>query len=334
MQSVQLPYPQVGHEDVLLRVLIIGLCGTDLNTYRGLNPLVAYPRVPGHEIGAIIERCGPGVPSDWKPGMVVTCSPYTNCGTCSACDKGRFNACKFNQTLGVQRDGALTEFIVITWNKLFDTTGMSASACALVEPLAVGFHAAARGNPQPADTVVVIGAGVVGLGAIAGAARRNATRVVAVDVNDRKLDLARKAGATDGINVTRHDIQQSLLELTGGRGVDVVIEAVGRVDTFLAAVREVCYAGRVVYVGYADKPVTYETKEFLLKELSIEGSRGSTPEDLRNVIRTLQSGNFPVSDTITQTVPMDGVSDAMRHWDSNPGEITKIQVQISELPNT
>jgi threonine dehydrogenase-like Zn-dependent dehydrogenase len=322
----------MGHEDVLLRVLVIGLCGTDLNTYRGLNPLVSYPCVPGHEIGAVIERCGPGVPGEWKPGMVVTCSPYTNCGTCSACEKGRFNACKFNQTLGVQRHGALTEFVVISWRNLFYAAGLSASACALVEPLAVGFHAAARGDTQPADTVVVIGTGVVGLGAIACAARK-ASRVIAVDVNDRKLDLARKAGASDGINSSVENLHQCLSELTGGRGADVVIEAVGKVDTFLAAVHEVCYAGRIVYVGYANNPVTYDTKEFLLKELSIQGSRGATPEDLRSVIGILQSGTFPASEAVTQTVSLDQVGFAMQEWDTNPGEVTKIQVQVSEPPN-
>lgn len=322
----------MGHEDVLLRILVIGLCGTDLNTYRGLNPLVSYPRVPGHEIGAVIEQCGPGVPGEWKPGMVVTCSPYTNCGNCSACDKGRFNACKFNQTLGVQRDGALTEFAVISWRKLFYAAGLSASACALVEPLAVGFHAAVRGDSQPADTVVVIGTGVVGLGAIACAAR-TASRVIAVDVNERKLDLARKAGASDGINSSVKNLHQSLWKLTDGRGPDVVIEAVGKMDTFLAAVHEVCYAGRVVYVGYANNPVTYETKEFLLKELSIQGSRGSTPEDLRSVIGILQSGTFPASETVTQMVSLDKVGSAMQEWDTNPGEVTKIQVQVSDPPN-
>lgn len=333
IRLIELTQPAVGPEDVLLRVLVIGLCGTDLNTYRGQNPLVSYPRVPGHEIGAVIEQCGSEVPEQWKPGMIVTCSPYTHCGACSACGKGRFNACKFNQTLGVQRDGALTEFVAISWRKLFYAAGLKPSACALVEPLAVGYHAVARGDMQPGDTVVVIGAGMVGLGAISGAAQMQASRVIAVDVSEQKLDLARKAGATDGINSTSTDLHQSLLELTDGRGADLVIEAVGKVDTFLAAVSEACYGGRIVYVGYANRPVTYETKEFLLKELSIQGSRGSSPEDFQNVIAVLQSEVFPISETITHTISLDQVSSTMQDWDSRPGEFTKIQVQVSDSPN-
>ena len=332
MRLVELTAPAVGPDDVLLRVLVIGLCGTDLNTYRGLNPLVSYPRVPGHEIGAVIEQCGSEVPEQWKPGMIVTCSPYTSCGVCSACGKGRFNACKFNQTLGVQRDGALTELVAISWRRLFYAAALKPPACALVEPLAVGFHAAARGDVQPGDTIVVIGTGVVGLGAISGAAQRQAARVIAVDVSDQKLDLARKAGATDGINSTTTDLHQSLLELTAGQGADLVIEAVGKVDTFLSAVDEVCYAGRVVYVGYANRPVPFETKHFLLKELSIQGSRGSTPEDFLNVMAVLQNDAFPISETITHTISLDQVSTVMQDWDSNPGEFTKIQVQVSDPP--
>ena len=332
IEQAELAPPQLSPQDVLLRVLVVGLCGTDLNTYRGLNPLVSYPRVPGHEIGAVIEQCGPEVPVEWKPGMVVTCSPYSSCGTCSACEKGRFNACKYNQTLGVQRDGALTEYLAVSWRKLFYAPGMTAAECALVEPLAVGFHAASRGNPQPTDTVLVIGNGVVGLGAIAGAARLGARQVIAVDVSDSKLRLALKAGATASINSSTGDLQASLMRLTEAKGADIVIEAVGKAETFLAAVDHVCYAGRVVYVGYASQPVTYETKHFLLKELSIEGSRGSTPQDLQTVIDILREGAYPVRETITHTVSFDKTSAALADWDANPGDVTKIQIQVSESP--
>jgi threonine dehydrogenase-like Zn-dependent dehydrogenase len=262
--------------------------------------------------------------------MIVTCSPYSSCGDCSACDKGRFNACKYNQTLGVQRDGALTEYIAVPWRKLFYGPGLSAAHCALVEPLAVGFHAAIRANPQPTDTVVVIGTGVVGLGAIVGAVRMKARRVIAVDVSDSKLHLAREAGATISINSSAGNLHHSLMELTDGRGADVVIEAVGKVETFLAAVDQVCYAGRVVYVGYASQPVTYDTKQFLLKELSIQGSRGSTPKDMQSVIDILHDGAYPAQETITQTVSFDQTSSALRDWDANPGDFAKIQVQVSQ----
>lgn len=324
----ELPMPSPGSGEVLLRIAIIGYCGSDLNTYRGLNPLVSYPRVPGHEIGATIEACGPGVPAEWKPGMAVTCSPYTSCGKCAACRKERFNACQFNQTFGVQREGALTEFVVVPWQKLFYAPGLGVSEYAMVEPLAVGFHAVDRGRVQAGETVLVLGAGMIGLGAIAGAGLARGARVIAADVDDAKLALARKAGAAETINSRTEDLHQRLGELTGGLGPDVVIEAVGLAETFVAAVTEVCYAGRIVYIGYAKAPVSYETKYFLLKELDIMGSRGSTPKDFQDVITLLQSGRYPIPETITRTVPFAEAGTAMAEWDANPAAITKIQIQV------
>src|SRR5919107_6345879 len=131
--------PSLADGDVLLRVRTVGFCGSDLNTYRGLNPLVSYPRIPGHELAGTVERVGAAVPpGHLHAGMQVTVVPYTACGRCTACRSGRTNACRDNQTLGVQRDGALTEWIAVPWEKVLDAHGLSPRELALVEPLAVG----------------------------------------------------------------------------------------------------------------------------------------------------------------------------------------------------
>ena len=159
----EIPVPAPGGGEVLLRVRMVGLCGSDINTWRGKNPLVRLPRIPGHEIAATVEAVGAGVPESIAIGAPVTVSPYTACGECPACRRGRANACRANQTLGVQRDGALTEYIVAPWQKLISTADLSLRELCLVEPLSVGFHAAARGRVAASDTVVVIGCGAVGL---------------------------------------------------------------------------------------------------------------------------------------------------------------------------
>ena len=240
----------------------------------------------------------------------------------------RFNACQFNQTFGVQRDGALTEFIVVPWSKLFYAPNLMVAEYALVEPLAVGFHAVDRGSVQADDTVLVLGAGMIGLGAISAAGLVRGAKVIAVDVDDCKLALARRAGAAATINSSKESLHERVAELTDGRGPHVAIEAVGLAETFLAAVDEVCYAGRVVYIGYAKTPVCYETKKFLLKELDIKGSRGSTPKDFDDVIRMLGTGRYPTSETVTWTVDISGAADAMSAWNANPGAFTKIHIQL------
>ena len=319
--------PEPGPGEVLLRVRMVGLCGSDINTYRGRNPLVELPRIPGHEIAATIEAAGEGVPAGFRRGLSVTLSPYTACGTCPSCRRGRPNACRANQTLGVQRDGALTEYIVAPWQKLVEAPGLSLRELCLVEPLSVGFHAAARGRVGEADTVAVLGCGAVGLGAVAGAAFRGA-RVIAVDIDDTRLAVARKAGAKESINPSSAPLDQRLRELTAGDGPGVVIEAVGSPPTFRAAVEMVAFTGRVVYIGYAKEPVTYETKLFVQKELDILGSRNALVEDFKDVVRMLTAGRFPVEETISRVVPVESAGEAFADWDRNPAAFTKILVEV------
>lgn len=316
---------QAAEDEVLLAVRWVGLCGSDLNSYRGRNPLVTYPRIPGHEIGAVIAEANPRFP-EWKAGMAVTVSPYTNCGACAACRRGRPNACRNNETLGVQRDGALTEFVAVKAERLFRAE-LSLKELCLVEPLTVGFHAAARGRVGATDTVVVFGCGGVGLGAVAGSAFRGA-RVIGVDVDDEKLATARKAGAAQTVNTAKDNLHAALMALTDGRGPDVCIEAIGLPQTFRAAVEEVAFTGRVVYIGYAKEEVAYETRLFVQKELDILGSRNAQPEDFHAVIAMLEAKRFPVEETVTHTATLEEAPALLEAWSKEPVRFGKIQIEV------
>src|SRR2546421_7437685 len=210
------PEPVATNGNILLKVQMVGLCGSDLNSFRGLNPLVSFPRIPGHEVCATVVQGASGL----AEGTDVALSPYTSCGQCASCRRGRFNACAFNQTLGVQRDGALTEFITMPPEKLFAAPKLSLKELCLVEPLTVGFHAVARGRVTSTDKIAVFGCGGVGLGAIAASDFTRAT-VIAVDLDDAKLEIARQAGAQHAINTRRESLHDRLFELTGGLGPGV-----------------------------------------------------------------------------------------------------------------
>jgi threonine dehydrogenase-like Zn-dependent dehydrogenase len=257
-------------------------------------------------------------------GVDVTLSPYTSCGKCASCRRGRPNACQFNETLGVQRDGAATEYIVVPCERIYPAKLTLKELC-LVEPLTVGFHAVARGRVTAEDTVAVLGCGGVGLGAVAASGFRGA-RTIGVDMDDDKLHTARAAGATHSINTAREDLHQRLAELTDGRGPDVVIEAIGLPQTFRAAVEEVAFTGRVVYIGYAKEPVSYETRLFVQKELDISGSRNALPEDFRDVIRMLEEHRFPVEDAVSSIVTMNEAPQALAAWSENPSRVKKIMM--------
>jgi len=322
---VDIAPPETDPQHATMRVRRIGMCGTDLSTFLGKNPLVTYPRIPGHEVAATLER----VPTNnlgLLEGINVTLSPYTSCGVCSSCRQGRVNSCKRNQTLGVQRDGAMMESIAMPLEKLYAAPLPIEELC-LVEPLTVGCHAVSRGRVTADDVVAIYGCGGVGLGAVSAAAFRGA-KVIGIDIEDRKLEVARRAGARETIHSLRENVHARLEELTNGHGPDVVIEAIGRPETFRAAVEEVAFSGRVVYIGYAKEHVSYETRLFVQKELDILGSRNALPRDFEEVIRMLEAGRFPVTESITATVPLNEAPEILKAWSENPAAFSKIMVTM------
>ena len=223
LRVVTLPEPQPAAGEVKLRLHYVGFCGSDLNTFLGRNAMAKAEVIPGHEIGATIEALGEGCPDTLHVGQTVTVNPYTACGLCAACRNGRPNACQHNETLGVQRDGAMREFFCVPWQKVIPVEGITVRDAALIEPMSVGFHAVSRGMVTDTDTVVVFGCGMVGLGAVIRSVQRGAV-VIAVDLSTEKLQLAREAGATYTINSAEEDLQERVLAYTGGLGAAVVIE--------------------------------------------------------------------------------------------------------------
>ncbi len=330
LNIIDIPAPQqpVGGE-VLLRMNYVGFCGSDINTFMGRNTMALNPVIPGHEIGAVIEAVGPDVPEGLRPGMVVTCNPYTNCGKCASCRNGRVNACQHNETLGVQRNGAMKELIIMPWEKVIPAGLLTPRTCALVEPMSVGFHAVSRAQVTDIDVVLVIGCGMVGMGAVVRSVQRGAT-VVAADIDDEKLALAKKMGANYVINTRTEDVHARLLEMTSGFGPDVVIEAVGSTQTYQMAVDEVAFTGRVICIGYAKAEVSFQTKYFVQKELDIRGSRNAQPSDFRAVIHYLEKGTCPVDELITKVIKPQDALQTMQWWSQNPGKVFRILVDFTQ----
>ena len=327
VETVELPVPEAGTGEVLLRMEYVGFCGSDLNTYRGANAMAKSPVIPGHEIGAVIEAVGAGVPDFLKAGMNVTVNPYTACGTCPSCQRGRPNACRNNQTLGVQRDGAMREYMAVPWEKVIPAGTLSTRDSALVEPMSVGFHAVSRGSVIDTDTVMVIGCGMVGLGAVVRAALRGAT-VIAADIDDEKLIIAKQMGAKYGLNTMAPDFREQLAQVTGGDGPDVVVEAVGSPATYRLAVDSVAFTGRVVCIGYSKSDVTFETRLFVQKELDIRGSRNAEPSDFRAVIRYMDRGGCPAERLVSRIAGWSDAADALSFWNANPGKVFRILLKI------
>lgn len=319
--------PQPGTGEVVVRVHYVGFCGSDLNTYLGRNPMVKLPIVPGHEIGAVVDVVGDGVPENILPGMACTINPYTSCGNCTACRNGRPNACRFNQTFGVQRDGAMCEYKVVPWQKIITDAALTPRQFALIEPMSVGFHAVSRASVCDLDVAMVVGCGMIGIGALVRAALRGA-RVIAVDVDDEKLTLAKQLGAHYTINSATEDVHTRVHEITNGAGADVVIEAVGAPATYQLAIDEVAFTGRVVCIGYAKTAIAFETKYFVMKEIDIRGSRNAMPEDFRAVIEYVKRNPGVVEKFVSGEYPPQQAKEALDGWAADPGKVFRILIKF------
>lgn len=327
IKLVDISAPRFSPEEVMLKIKYAGFCGSDLNTYLGKNPMVKLPIIPGHEIGAVIEAVGSNVPTHLKAGMSCTVNPYTACGNCPSCRNGRPNACQFNQTFGVQRDGAMCEYITLPWNKVIADSAISPKDFCLVEPMSVGFHAVNRAQINDLDIVAVVGCGMIGAGAIVRSSIRGA-KVIAIDVDDAKLALSKQLGASFTVNSLTENVHERLQEITGNQGPDVIVEAVGAPPTYQMAINEVAFTGRVVCIGYAKTEIAFETKYFVQKELDIRGSRNAMPEDFRAVMEYLKRGTCPKEKLISGIYPPDKAREAMENWKANPGQVFRILIEF------
>ena len=327
IKLVDIAQPVILPDEVLVKIQYVGFCGSDLNTYSGKNPMVKLPVIPGHEIGGVIKAVGENVPAHLKADMPCTVNPYTACGSCPSCRNGRPNACQFNQTFGVQRNGAMCEYIAVSWGKVIADPAISAKDFCLVEPMSVGFHAVDRGKVTDLDIVMVIGCGMIGIGAIVRAALRGA-KVIAVDVDDAKLELAKRLGAMFTINSQKENVHDRLQSMTNSFGPDAVIEAVGTPVTYQTAINEVAFTGRVVCIGYAKTEIAFETKQFVQKEMDIRGSRNAMPEDFRAVMEYLKRGTCPKEELISGIYLPKQAQDALEQWKENPGRIFRILIKF------
>ncbi len=318
------PTPATG--EVLVRVARVGLCGTDLSTFMGKNPLVSYPRVIGHEIAGTVIGLGSDV-AGWATGDRVAISPYKNCGACAACRHSRPNACRNNETLGVQREGALAEFVAVPTSRLVRSTRLDLDRLALVEPFSVGMHAVQRGRVTADDTVLVIGCGGVGAGAVAGAAGKGA-RVIAFDLEPHKLDLARAFGARETVRATP-EAAAEVLALTAGEGPDVVIEAVGSAATYRLALELVAACGRVVCLGWVKGDVPLEARHFVAKEMDLLGSRNALTE-LDDVVALFESGRIDPLKLVSDRIALDEVPETLARWATGTSGIGKVLVSVAD----
>jgi 2-desacetyl-2-hydroxyethyl bacteriochlorophyllide A dehydrogenase len=320
--------PSPGPGDAVVRVHRVGICGTDFAGYLGKMPFFSYPRIPGHELGVEVVAVGPGV-ANVKPGDRCAIEPYINCQHCYSCDRGHTNCCVNHQTLGVHCDGGLRPLFTIPARKLHASTRLTFDQLALVETLGIGCHAINRAAPKPGEHVLVIGAGPIGLSVIEFAKLSGATTIV-MDVNEQRLAFVRdRMGIEHTIRVAGDGSEMSRFEeLTGGRLGDVVVDATGNSKSMSNAYNYVAFAGRLVWVGITNEPLTFTQPLMHRREMTFLASRNAVAPDFVRIIKLIEDGRLDTKPWITHHAGFDEVIGRFPGWMRPDAGVIKAVVAI------
>lgn len=323
-----IPRPARKPGEALLKLLYGGICGSDLGSYRGTFAYFSYPRTPGHEFSAEIVEIDEN-DRGLKPGMVVVCNPYFNCGECYSCKHGLVNACMSNQTMGVQREGAFSEYITMPLDRIYDGKGLEPMVLAIIEPLCISYHGVKRAGVKGGDKVLIVGAGTIGILA-AVAAKQKGAEVYIADVSRVKLDYAREFGV-DGVVLADgpEAYERAVKEITGGNGFDVTIEAVGLPSTFQNCIDAAAFGGRMVLIGVGKENLDFNFTMIQKKELNVFGSRNALKPDFLELIDLVKEGKIPLKKIITDVYKFDQAPRAFQELNENAGRMLKVMIDFT-----
>ena len=319
--------PAVSEGKAILKVKQIGICGTDLHAFEGTQPYFEYPRILGHELACEIVDIKPN--SEFRIGDKVTFIPYFNCGECVACRNGLTNCCANIKVCGVHVDGGMTEYISVPVQSLVQGRDMSFDELALVEPLAIGAHGVRRGDVRYGEFVLVVGAGPIGL-AVMEFAKIAGARVIAMDMNDRRLDFCKtELKIPYTINPAKVNVMQELKDITNNDMPTVVIDASGSLKAINSEFQYMAHGARYVLVGLQKGEVSFIHPEFHKREASLMSSRNATRADFEYVLNCMSNKLVYPTSLITHRVQFDEVKDKFNTWLDPATGVIKAMVEMN-----
>jgi L-gulonate 5-dehydrogenase len=324
LKIIDMEKPQIKNkDDVLLKIISGGICGSDIGIYNGTNSLATYPRIIGHECAGIVEEIGLGV-TNVKIGDVVAVDPVRSCGKCYACKNGRHNVCSTLEVTGVHRDGGFCEYVVTSEKYVYSTDlGKDNDyLVSLVEPYSIGMEVNNRANIKEKDTVLIMGSGPIGC-CVMQVAKSRGAKVVMTDLVDSRLERAKDMGADIVLNVLKEDLSSKTEEITSNEGFPVIVDTVCSPKSFEQAVELASPAGRVIVLGTTNKVSEIPQVNITKKELDVKGSRLNNhcfPE----VIKGFEMGSLTPKKLCTHVFDYKDVQHALELLQNSPDETCKV----------
>ncbi|MBN9258116.1 MULTISPECIES: zinc-binding alcohol dehydrogenase family protein [unclassified Mesorhizobium] len=303
----------------------VGICGTDYHIFEGKHPFLAYPRVMGHEVSGIVTEQGEGV--DIPVGTPVIINPYLSCGKCIACRHGKPNCCVRIEVLGVHRDGAMCEQILVPAGNLYPANGLSLADAAAVEFLAIGAHAVRRARADAGARALVIGAGPIGLGT-AIFARIAGLDVSLLDMSSERLAFAVGELGFATLDGSRKPVPDLVSDATSGEGFDTVFDATGNTQSVQAAFAHVAHGGTLVLVSVVKDDIVFSDPEFHKREMMLVGSRNALRADFDHVAASIRNGAVPIAKLVTHRTTLDDTPRNLARWAHEKSGLIKAVIEV------
>jgi len=330
LRVMDVPVPQLGSGEALLKVKYAGICGTDTHIYEGTFPLLNYPLVPGHEfVGELVEinTEDPRL-KNFKQGDWFVAQPFFSCYACETCAHGGDNYCNYIKVLGVHTDGSMAEFVKVPAKKLIRVKEESdKKLVSLTEPLSIGVHSITKSDFTIGDTALVIGGGIIGVMIALAARVAGASKVVVCEVNEFRLNFSRELGFTS-IDTNSSDYLEQLMALTYGKGFDKVFEATGSAFGVKLMTSAAKRGGIIVQVGISTQSHPLHIRSFSDKEIQIRGVRLQTFADFKTALDIIESGKeaAAMSRLISNVFPLENAAEAMAFQVKDPSHF-KVTVE-------
>lgn len=299
--------------EALVKIKKIGVCGTDYHAFRGNQPFFTYPRVLGHELGAEVVQLQ-SASNDLAIGDRVAVEPYLNCGRCQPCLNGKSNCCEQLKVLGVHVDGGMASYLKVPVNKLHRSSVLSYDHLATIEFLGIGAHAVERSNIKKGDTVLVIGAGPIGLSVVQ-FAKLKGIKVVVMDFNKNRLNFAQSRLKADEIICPDKDFSpENLREVLNRELPDAVFDATGNKTSMENSFNYLCSGGKLIFVGLFIGEIQFHDPLFHKNEITLMASRNALPQEFKKIIHLMEQKKIDINQWITHSCNFDEFPDTIENW--------------------
>ena len=324
------PVPEPGRGEVLVKIVNIGICGSDIHVYHGTHPFTSYPVTQGHEVSGVIEKTGEGV-TDFEPGDKVTIQPQVVCGKCYPCRHGKYNLCEKLKVMGFQTTGTASRFFCVDQSKVTHLPAdMSYEEGAMIEPLAVAVHAIRQAGGVEGKNICVLGAGPIGILVAQTAKGKGAAKVMITDISDIRLQKAAEVGIDVCVNTKTHDFSEVFLECFGPDKADVIYECAGTDLTMDQAIQNARKGSMIILVAVFGKKAVVDLAVLNDHELDLNTTMMYRNEDYIEAIRLVQEGKVQLKPLISKKFPFEEFLQAYRYIDENREKTMKVIIDVQK----